>query len=199
MSRKFSFTASRDKKPLTPCDSRDEIVDLEAEFTPSLLNSAVYLLQLIQQISTFAVNYQGRPFREALSENKGMFYGIVGVTAIAFSCSTEFIPELNEQMKLVPFSDEFKMTMTAVMIVDYAACWIIEVALKKIFSDYKPRDIALRRPDQLERERLRQEEQQKRKEAEEERKRLEKVAEFERKVEAQRQRLEAWRDGRQRA
>lgn len=184
------------------CDKlepRDEIVDLEAEFTPSLLNSAVYLLQLIQQISTFAVNYQGRPFREALSENKGMFYGIVGVTAIAFSCSTEFIPELNEQMKLVPFSDEFKMTMTAVMIVDYAACWIIEVALKKIFSDYKPRDIALRRPDQLERERLRQEEQQKRKEAEEERKRLEKVAEFERKVEAQRQRLEAWRDGRQQA
>lgn len=182
---------------LTPCDSRDEIVDLEAEFTPSLLNSAVYLLQLIQQISTFAVNYQGRPFREALSENKGMFYGIVGVTAIAFSCSTEFIPELNEQMKLVPFSDEFKMTMTAVMVVDYAACWIIEVALKKLFSDYRPRDIALRRPDQLERERVRQEEALKRKEADEERKRLEKVAEFERKVEAQRQRLEAWRDGRQ--
>lgn len=126
-----------------------------------------------------------------------MFYGIVGVTAIAFSCSTEFIPELNEQMKLVPFSDEFKITMTAVMIVDYAACWIIEVALKKLFSDYRPRDIALRRPDQLERERVRQEEVQKRKEAEEERKRLEKVAEFERKVEAQRQRLEAWRDGRQ--
>lgn len=126
-----------------------------------------------------------------------MFYGIVGVTAIAFSCSTEFIPELNEQMKLVPFSDEFKLTMTGVMIVDYAACWIIEVALKKLFSDYRPRDIALRRPDQLERERVRQEEVQKRKEAEDERKRLEKVAEFERKVEAQRQRLEAWRDGRQ--
>lgn len=199
MSRKFLSPPSRRENSLTYCDRRDEIVDLEAEFTPSLLNSAVYLLQLIQQISTFAVNYQGRPFREALSENKGMFYGIVGVTAIAFSCSTEFIPELNEQMKLVPFSDEFKITMTAVMIVDYAACFIIEVALKKLFSDYKPRDIALRRPDQLERERVRQEEQQKLKEAEEERKRLEKVAEFERKVEAQRQRLEAWRDGRQRA
>lgn len=199
MSRKSLSPPSRSENSLTHCDSRDEIVDLEAEFTPSLLNSAVYLLQLIQQISTFAVNYQGRPFREALSENKGMFYGIVGVTAIAFSCSTEFIPELNEQMKLVSFSDEFKITMTAVMIVDYAACFIIEVALKKLFSDYKPRDIALRRPDQLERERVRQEEQQKLKEAEEERKRLEKVAEFERKVEAQRQRLEAWRDGRQRA
>lgn len=46
--------------------SRD--IDLEGEFEPSLLNSAVYLLQLIQQISTFAINYQGRPFRENLSE-----------------------------------------------------------------------------------------------------------------------------------
>jgi cation-transporting ATPase 13A1 len=47
--------------------SRDADIDLEGEFAPSLLNSAVYLLQLIQQISTFAINYQGRPFRESLS------------------------------------------------------------------------------------------------------------------------------------
>lgn len=69
--------------------------DAETEFEPSLLNSAIYLLQLIQQISTFAVNYQGRPFRESISENKGMYWGIVLVTGVAFSCATEFIPELN--------------------------------------------------------------------------------------------------------
>lgn len=182
---------------LTLCLSRSGDVDLEAEFSPSLLNSAVYLLQLIQQISTFAVNYQGRPFRENLSENKGMYYGMVGVTAIAFSCSTEFIPELNEQMKLVPFSYDFKRTMTAVMVIDYAACWVIEIVLKKLFSDYRPRDIALRRPDQLEREAVRRQERQKKKEEEDERKRLEKVAEFERKVEERRQQLQRWRDGRQ--
>lgn len=137
------------------CDKlapRDSNIDLEGEFEPSLLNSAVYLLQLIQQISTFAINYQGRPFREALSENKGMYYGILGVSAVAFSCSTEFIPEINEKMRLVPFSTDFKITMTAVMIIDYAGCWIVEKVLKKAFSDYKPKDIAVRRPDQLERE-----------------------------------------------
>lgn len=69
--------------------------DAETEFEPSLLNSAVYLLQLIQQISTFAVNYQGRPFRESISENKGMYYGILMVTGVAFSCATEFVPEIN--------------------------------------------------------------------------------------------------------
>ncbi|KAK1758969.1 hypothetical protein QBC47DRAFT_314915 [Echria macrotheca] len=188
------------------CDQlapRSENVDLEAEFSPSLLNSAVYLLQLIQQISTFAVNYQGRPFRESLSENKGMFYGILGVTAIAFACSTEFIPELNSAMKLVPFTDEFKTTMTAVMVLDYVACYVIEVVFKFLFSDLRARDIAERRPEQLERERERKAVEQKKKEEEEERKRLEKVAEFERGLAERRARIEqrtadlqqAWRGG----
>ncbi|KAI2641342.1 hypothetical protein GGS21DRAFT_369988 [Xylaria nigripes] len=176
-------------------EPRSEIIDLEAEFQPSLLNSAVYLLQLIQQISTFAVNYQGRPFRESLSENKGMFYGIIGVTAIAFSCSTEFIPEINEQMKLVKFTDEFKMTMTAIMVLDYLGCWIIEVILKRLFSDYRPRDIAVRRPDQLQREQERKEAEQALKDAEAEKKRLAQVEEFERKVEERKQKIQAWAAG----
>jgi len=140
------------------CDKiapRDPDIDLDREFSPSLLNSAVYLLQLIQQISTFAINYQGRPFREALSENRGMYWGILGVSAIAFSCSTEFIPEINEKMRLVPFTSEFKATMTVTMIIDYVGCWVVEKALKALFSDYKPKDIAMRRPDQLAREQKR--------------------------------------------
>ena len=78
-----------------------------------------------------------------------MYWGILLVTGVAFSCSTEFIPELNEQLKLVKFTDAFKLTMTAVMILDYAGCWIIEKVLKAAFSDFKPKDIAVRRPEQL--------------------------------------------------
>ncbi|KAI9805122.1 MAG: hypothetical protein M1825_000956 [Sarcosagium campestre] len=133
-------------------EPRKDDVDLDGEFEPSLLNSAVYLLQLIQQISTFAINYQGRPFRESIRENRGMFWGLVLVSGVAFSCSTEFVPEINEKMRLVKFSNEFKVIITAVMVVDYAACWVIEAVLKRAFSDYRPKDIAVRRPDQLRRE-----------------------------------------------
>ena len=177
--------------------SRSGDVDLEADFAPSLLNSAVYLLQLIQQISTFAINYQGRPFRESLSENKGMFYGILGVSGLAFACALELAPEINAQMSLVEFSSEFKQQMTAVMVIDYAGCWIIEVTLKRFFSDYRPRDIAERRPDQLEREAERKKIEAEKKEEEEEAKRLEKVAEFEAKVEERRRKIQEWRNGRQ--
>lgn len=156
----------------------------------------MYLLQLIQQISTFAINYQGRPFRESLSENRGMFYGILGVSALSFVCALELMPEINQGMKLVPFSEEFKIKMTTCMLLDYGLCYIIEVSLKYLFSDYRPRDIAERRPEQLEREVARRAEAVKMKLVEEEKKAEEKVAEFERKVEERKKQLEEWRGGR---
>ena len=124
-------------------------IDLEGEFEPSLLNSAVYLLQLIQQVSTFAINYQGRPFRESISENRGMYWGLIGCTFVAFSGATEFIPELNEKLRLVPFTSEFKTTLTLLMILDYFGCLLVERVLKRYFADFVPKDIALRRPEQL--------------------------------------------------
>ena len=142
-------------------DPKETNIDLDKEFEPSLLNSAIYLLQLIQQISTFAINYQGRPFRESISENKGMYWGLVLVSGVAFSCSTEFIPEINEKLKLVPFTYEFKVMLTILMVIDFAACWVIEKGLKAAFSDYKPKDIAIRRPDQLKREETRKAEEEK--------------------------------------
>ncbi|KAK2804953.1 hypothetical protein FQN51_001046 [Onygenales sp. PD_10] len=137
---------------VTTLEPKKEDIDLEGEFEPSLLNSAIYLLQLIQQISTFSINYQGRPFRESIRENRGMYWGLILTSGVAFSCATEFIPELNEKLRLVPFSTEFKVTLTLLMMADYAGCWLIENVLKNSFSDYRPKDIAVRRPDQLARE-----------------------------------------------
>jgi cation-transporting ATPase 13A1 len=81
-----------------------------------------------------------------------MYWGLVGVACVAFSCATEFVPEINEKLRLVPFTYDFKVMITSVMVIDYAGCWIIEKGLKTLFSDYKPKDIAIRRPDQLKRE-----------------------------------------------
>ncbi|OAA45632.1 cation-transporting ATPase 4 [Metarhizium rileyi] len=177
-------------------EPRSALVDLEAEFEPSLLNSAIYLLQLIQQVSTFAINYQGRPFRESLSENRAMFYGILGVSGLAFVCALELMPEINEQMKLVKFTEEFKFKMAVVMALDYAVCFVIEKGLKAGFSDYHARDIAERRPEQLERENARKQVVAEKKAAEEEAKRMEKVVEFEKQVADRRRKLEEWRAGR---
>jgi cation-transporting ATPase 13A1 len=81
-----------------------------------------------------------------------MYWGLVSVSGVAFSCATEFIPELNEKLKLVPFTTEFKVMITSIMAFDFVACYIIEKGLKFFFSDNKPKDIAVRRPDQLQQE-----------------------------------------------
>jgi cation-transporting ATPase 13A1 len=111
-----------------------------------------------------------------------MYWGIIGVSAIAFSCSTEFLPEINEKMRLVPFTSDFKFTMTATMIIDYVGCFIIEKVLKTLFSDYKPKDIAIRRPDQLAREESRREQAVNDKMKAEEEKAAKEVEELERKL-----------------
>ncbi|KAI9871517.1 MAG: hypothetical protein M1823_008425, partial [Watsoniomyces obsoletus] len=99
--------------------------------------------------------------RESIRENKGMYWGLVSVSGVAFSCATEFIPELNNKLKLVPFTTDFKVMITGVMLLDFGACWIIEKGLKWGFSDNRPKDIALRRQDQLDRENERKAEEEK--------------------------------------
>lgn len=124
-----------------------------------------------------------------------MFWGIIGVTAIAFSCSTKFIPELNEKMMLVDFSNEFSTTLTTVMVLDYVGCYLIEVVLKRLFSDFRPRDIAIRRKDQDDREKERKAIEFAEKFAKDEKERLAKVEEYEKKIEERRRKIQDWAQG----
>lgn len=126
-------------------EPREAQVDLEKKFTPSLLNTGMFLLQLAQQVSTFAVNYIGLPFKEGISDNKGMYYGLLGVSALALIGSTEFMPELNEAMQFVPMTSVFKVKLTGSILLDLSATWIIEVVLKHFFMNSGAADIAERK------------------------------------------------------
>ena len=123
-------------------EPREPVLDLDKTFEPSLLNTGIFLIQLIQQVSTFYVNYQGEPFRENIRNNKGMYYGIVGVFALAFAGATELIPELNEAIKFVPMEDSFKGKLTGALLLDFFGAWAGEQFFKFFFMDDKPSDIA---------------------------------------------------------
>lgn len=68
---------------------------MEAEFKPNLLNSAVYIMSMALQVTTFAVNYRGRPFMESLMENKPMLYSILASAFAVFGLASNFWPEIN--------------------------------------------------------------------------------------------------------
>ncbi|KAJ2721910.1 putative cation-transporting ATPase 1 [Coemansia sp. Benny D115] len=119
-------------------------VDLEKKFEPSLLNTAMYLISLSQQVSTFVVNYQGHPFRESMKENKVFYRGLIGVGAIAVICATESMPDFNEYLKLVPMPDSFRDMLCIVMAVDFALAYAVEKACLFLFADYSAKPIARR-------------------------------------------------------
>lgn len=122
-------------------EAPDAEIDLEAKFSPSLLNTAVYLIGLSQQVSTFAINYQGRPFRESIRENKYLYYGLLSVGGVAFAGATEFVPELNSWLQLVPLKTPFQVRLTAAMLVDFVGCYIVEVVCKALFADLTPKPL----------------------------------------------------------
>ncbi|KAJ3398723.1 hypothetical protein HDU80_008630 [Chytriomyces hyalinus] len=117
----------------------DEI-KLDAEFQPNLLNSAVYLVSLIMQISTFAINYQGEPFRESLFANKSLYNSLLMVSCIAVAAASEISPELNSAMSLVPFPGDFRYKLLGAMAFDFGGAWIVEVVTNYLFSDNRARE-----------------------------------------------------------
>ncbi|KAI9105844.1 hypothetical protein DFS34DRAFT_31509 [Phlyctochytrium arcticum] len=117
----------------------DEDIKLDAEFQPNLLNSGVYLVSLIMQISTFAINYQGLPFRESIRNNKALYNSLMAVTGIAIAAATEVSEGLNDWMQLVPFPDEFRYKLMAAMALDFGGAWLWEQLCTKLFSDNRPK------------------------------------------------------------
>ncbi|KAI0300122.1 endoplasmic reticulum Ca-transporting P-type ATPase [Multifurca ochricompacta] len=132
-------------------------IDLEAKFEANLLNTAVFLLGLSQQVSTFAINFQGRPFREGIRENSALYWGLVGASAVAFSGATDFIPELNRWLQVVELDNAFKLRLTASMIIDFIGCWVIEKVCKHLFADLEPKPIVTRGRERRERRRAAEE------------------------------------------
>ncbi|KAJ3322025.1 hypothetical protein HDV06_003625 [Boothiomyces sp. JEL0866] len=110
---------------------------IDAPFEPNLLNSGVYLVSLIMQISTFAINYQGLPFRESILQNRSMRNSLGIVFVIAFAAAAEISPELNNTMQLVEFPDEFRYKLLACMSADFLGAWLVEYVTWYFFSNNK--------------------------------------------------------------
>ncbi|KAJ7621138.1 hypothetical protein FB45DRAFT_798857 [Roridomyces roridus] len=142
-------------------EPREGLIDLEAKFEPNLLNTAIYLLGLSQQVSTFAINYQGRPFREGIRENKYLYYGLLGASAVAFSGATDFMPEMNRWLQIVEMDLGFKTRLTWSMIIDFAGCYVIEIVCKYLFADLEPKPMVTRGRERREVRRALQESEKK--------------------------------------
>lgn len=109
------------------------------KFVPGLVNTTVFLVSLIMQLSTFVVNYQGRPFRESLFENAPLRNSLLAVGAVAVVAATETYPEFNAWLELVPMPPAVRTHLLIAMAVDFGGCLLIEHVCHRYLFDGSPK------------------------------------------------------------
>jgi len=106
----------------------------DSTFSPSLVNSAVFLIMTTMQVSTFATNYVGHPYMESLRDNKVLSRCLVGCLVVAFVAATELVPPFNEFFELVRFPAAFKAKLLMVMIGDFVGAFVVERLSRKVLA-----------------------------------------------------------------
>jgi len=112
---------------------------LDEKFSPTLINSIMFLFQMLNQTITFIVNYQGEPFMENLSTNGAMRKLIMGILAFSAVFIFDLFPQLNENLELVPLPDDsgYRMSLIFIMVTNFIICYLLE-KWKNILGLYEP-------------------------------------------------------------
>jgi len=83
-------------------DPFDSTSTSDGGFNANILNTSTYLVSLAATVSTFWINYKGRPYMKALKENKLLFRSLQVSYIFIAALVIEVLPPLNELLQLVP-------------------------------------------------------------------------------------------------
>lgn len=124
--------ATQEAKRHLPADYQ---ADLDGVFKPGILNSVVFLVSSVQQVTVFVVNLQGKPFMTGLSENRPLLWSLLATFILTFMFASESVPGLNKYFQLVPFPDEdFRSHILKLLIADVIGAFIFDRLMKFIFA-----------------------------------------------------------------
>lgn len=112
----------------------DYEVNLDGAFKPGILNTVVFLVSNVQQVTVFVVNLQGRPFMTGLTENRPLLWSLAATFILTFMFASETVPGLNRYFQLVPFPDEaFRDVILRLLMVDVTASFLLDRLMKFVF------------------------------------------------------------------
>jgi cation-transporting ATPase 13A1 len=119
--------------------SEGRVIEADADFEPSLVNTIVYVLSSSMLLSTFAANYTGRPFMASLTSNKGLM-GTLTLGALILTLLTSgSLPDLEAYLELVQYPDKpasdtgasLRSEILNLMAIDFGASFLIEKAIER--------------------------------------------------------------------
>ncbi len=109
--------------------------DLDGEFHPGILNSVVFLVSNVQQVTVFVVNLQGHPFMTGLTENRPLLWSLIATFILTFMFASESVPSLNKYFQLVPFpGEDFRDFILKLLAADVFFTFAVDRLMKLIFA-----------------------------------------------------------------
>ncbi len=106
-------------------------------FSPTLMNSIIYIYTALNTTINFIVNYQGEPYMQRINDNKWLMRLIYFVLGTSVVVIFDLHPPLNEGLELLPLPQDniYKLKFLGIISVNLITCLILE-NWKKIIGYY---------------------------------------------------------------
>ena len=75
----------------------DYHAELDGQFSPGILNTVVFLVSSVQQVTVFFVNIQGYPFMTGMTDNSPLLWSLAGTFVLVFMFASESVSFCNER------------------------------------------------------------------------------------------------------
>ncbi|XP_020213650.1 probable manganese-transporting ATPase PDR2 [Cajanus cajan] len=116
----------------------DECIEPDADFHPNLVNTVSYMVSMMLQVATFAVNYMGHPFNQSISENKPFRYALVAAVIFFTVITSDLFRDLNDWLKLVPLPVGLRDKLLIWAFLMFLVCYSWERLLRWAFPGKIP-------------------------------------------------------------
>ncbi|AQK85838.1 putative manganese-transporting ATPase PDR2 [Zea mays] len=116
----------------------EECIEPDSDFHPNLVNTVSYMVNMMIQVATFAVNYMGHPFNQSISENKPFKYALYGAVAFFTVITSDMFRGLNDYMKLEPLPEGMRGKLMLWAILMFCGCYGWERLLRWVFPGKIP-------------------------------------------------------------
>ncbi|TMW98285.1 hypothetical protein EJD97_004256, partial [Solanum chilense] len=116
----------------------DECIEPDSEFHPNLVNTVSYMVGLMLQVATFAVNYMGHPFNQSIPENKPFLYALLAAVGFFTVITSDLFRDLNDWLKLVPMPKGLRDKLLIWAFMTFLVCYAWERLLRWAFPGKMP-------------------------------------------------------------
>lgn len=116
----------------------EECIEPDSDFHPNLVNTVSYMVSMMLQVATFAVNYMGHPFNQSISENKPFLYALVAAVGFFTVITSDLFRDLNDWLKLVPLPAGMRDKLLLWALLMFLTCYTWERSLRWAFPGKIP-------------------------------------------------------------